>query len=341
MLKRVRRGVARRVQIARDWAKVQLATRHMSGRRKISLRDDDVGVVCLIKNGEYYIPELLHHHRSIGAKHFLFIDNGSTDKTIKLLSNCEDVTLVRNELPVKWYETKLRAQLAKMVFKGGWLLFVDSDELIQIPFGENKRIGEFLRYCNNNEYNVVVGQCLDLFSLKSINETADLSYEECTKIFDKYSLEYIDEFDYHDKENVSVEWFLRKNIVSNEDIKIKYGGIRRELFGEYCGLTNHRLVRNLPQIGIYTHSHCCSNARCADFTLLIRHYKFAGQYLDRERAQLMAGTWRHGEDVRRFSKTSESEFRFLPQNSRQYVDTAKLVDEGFLVCSDKFLNNFR
>lgn len=320
--------------------RVKFATRYVSGRKKIFLCDDEVGVVCLVKNGKFYIEELLQHHRSLGVKHFLFIDNGSVDGTAELLRDCEDVTLVINELPVKKYEIKLRAQLARMVFSGGWLLFVDSDEIIEMPFGEGGGISRFLRYCNENKYDVVVGQCLDLFSLMPIGETASLSYRECIKIFDKYSLNFIIEFEYHDKANVSMWWFLKDNIVSNESIKIKYGGIRKELFDEHCGLTNHRLVRNLPQIGIYTHPHCCSNARCADFTLLIRHYKFAGNYIDRERLQLAAQTWGHGENVRRFSKTSDSEFKFLPQEYHRYVDTAKLVNEGFLTCSDNFLRKF-
>lgn len=340
MLKRVWKGFARRVQAVIDWTKVWTMSKHASGKRRVLLHDDEVGVICLVKNGEYYIPELLRHHRSIGVRHFLFIDNGSTDRTIDLLCECDDVTLIKNKLPVKRYETKLRSQLARMVFRGGWLLFVDSDELIQLPFGENKKINEFMRYCNDRKYNAVVGQCLDFFSLKPINETADLSYKESINIFDKYSLGCIDSFDYHDRENISMEWFLRKNIVSNSDIKINYGGVRKELFNEYCGLTNHRLVKNLPSVEIYTHPHCCSNVRCADFTLLLRHYKFAGNYLEREQEQLKEKIWDHGEDVLRFSKISTADFRFLPERVHQYKDTSKLLEEGFLVCSENFRRYF-
>lgn len=340
MFKKMMKAAVRRIKIVYDWMRVRFATQYISGEREIVLRDDDVGLVCLIKDGEYYIQELLRHHRSIGVKHFLFIDNGSKDKTMELLCSHDDVTLVVNKLPVKIYEIKLRSQLARMTFRGGWLLFVDSDELIKLPMGENKKISEFINYCNIYKYDVVVGQCLDLFSSELLSFTKNISYQESVKIFNKYSLKCIDEFDYDDKENVHMWWFLRENTISNGDIKIKYGGVRKELFGEYCCLTNHRLVRNSAKIGIYTHPHCCSNARCADFTLLLCHYKFAGKYIDRERIQLIAETWQHNENKLRILKTSKINFKFQPREILQYESTSKLVEEGFLTCSNRFRKHF-
>lgn len=319
--------------------RVRLASHHLSGPRKIKLQDDEVALVCMLKNGSYYLDGLLEHHRAIGITNFLFIDNGSDDDTVARLATLSDVTVISNKLPVAKYEVFIRSQIARRVINGGWFLFVDSDELIEMINGENRKINEYARYCNNNNYGVVVGQSLDLFSPYSLAETAKFNYKKSIDNFILYSICHIDNFEYHDR-RVIFSWFLQSNTISNPDIKIKFGGVRRELFGENCALTHHRLIKNTPHIRHYTHPHCSSNARCADFTLLIRHYKFAGPYLSSERQKVINKTWRHGEDLLRLSKIEDMSFSFRSKMTHRFDGTKKLVDSGFLNCSEKFLLHF-
>lgn len=317
-----------------------MASRHVSGPRRITLHDGEVALVCMLKNGSYYLDALLDHHRSIGVRNFLFIDNGSDDDTISRLSAHRDVTVISNKLPVAIYESSLRAQIARRVIRGGWFLFVDSDELVEMPNGEGRRISDYTGYCNDNGYDVVVGQVLDMFSAHPLSETVSWSYEESIKDFDRFSLRDIVEFDYHDEENVAFSWFLKSNTVSNRDIRIKFGGIRREVFGEYCALTVHRLVKNDLRIGLYTHPHCSSNVRCADFTMLVRHFKFAGPYLARERQQLVDRTWQHGENQQRLAVIKDHAFTITGKEERRYAGTSQLVIDGFLACSERFQSRF-
>lgn len=319
--------------------RVYLSSSHISGKRRIHLQPNEVAVICLLKNGEYYISEFLRHHRDLGIKHFLFIDNGSTDRTIELLVDQPDISVIKNELPVRVYEIYLRSRIARWVFRGGWLLFVDSDELIEMPLGEGRKITEFVDYSIKNNYDVVIGQCLDLFPNKPLREVKKISYRESIDVFTKYYLSDINSFDYHEKTN-ALAWFLQGNVVSNKDIKIKYGGIRKKLFGENCCLTNHRFVKNSSKIIIYSHPHCCSNARCADFSLLVRHYKFAGDYIAREKRQIVNKIWTHGEGELRMQKMHDEDFSFPSSGILNYEGTSKLVKEGFLECSDKFIRAF-
>ncbi len=320
--------------------RVRLASRHVSGPKRIILSATDVAMVCMIKNGAYYVDALLNHHRAIGVQNFLFIDNGSDDGTLELLSKEPGVTVVSNHLPVARYESVLRAQIARRFIQGGWFLFVDSDELMEMVHGEHRSIQDYTGYCNDHGYDIVVGQMLELFSPHPLSVTAPWTYAECITAFDRFSLHEIEEFDYHDPINNSHSWFLCSNTVSNDDIKIKYGGIRREVFGEYCGLTAHKLVKNIPDIGLYAHPHSSTNAHCADFTMLIRHYKFAGSFLAREREQVAKGVWQHGEDRQRLKVIGDSEFVITGQQEQRYAGTAALVDEGFLACSERFLSHF-
>lgn len=343
MLSRIARRVIskldRSAKLATAKARVRLSSRHLSGSPRVTLREDEVALVCMLKNGSYYLDGLLEHHRKIGIRHFLFIDNGSEDDTVDRLANHADVTVISNHLPVRKYESLLRADIARRLIKGGWLLFVDSDELIEMMNGDGRSISDYARYCNENGYDAVVGQCLDLFPMASLVETASWPYSRSIRDFCYYSLGYISEFGYHDR-TVGFEWFLRDNTVSNPDIRLKFGGIRRELFNENCALTNHRMVKNAAHIKIYSHPHCSSNVHCADFTLLLRHYKFAGNFLQRELQQVREKTWDHGEDKSRMAVMTDPGFTFSAKQIQRFSGTGPLIEQGFLTGSERFFRRF-
>lgn len=319
--------------------RVRAASRHLSGPRKIRLEEDEVALVCMLKNGSYYLDALLEHHRAIGIRHFLFIDNGSEDDTIEKLASQPDVTIISNQLPVATYESLLRGDIARRVIKGGWFLFVDSDELIEMVHGTGRDIRDYAGYCNEHGYDAVVVQCLDLFSSRPLLETEGWSYRRSISDFNLFSLRCISDFDYHDKA-VAFAWFLQSNTVTSPDIKIKFGGIRREMFGEDCALSSHRMIKNAGHIGLYSHPHCSSNVRCADFSILLRHYKFAGKYLSRERQQVRDRVWNHGEDRSRLAIINGQNFTLAGQEVQRFAGTGPLLEQGFLTGSAAFLARF-
>lgn len=321
-------------------ALIKRASTHISGAPRIVLGDADVAMVCLIRNGMYYLETLLSHHRALGVRHFLFIDNGSDDGTRELLAQEPGVTVISNLLPVAQYECDMRAEIARQVIDGGWFLFLDSDELLDLSNGQNRDISEYIAYCNETGTTSVIAQRLDMYAPNPLAETESWSYAKSVNLFDQYSEYGIEEFDYHDTENVDVWWFLSSNTVTNPDIKLKFGGIRGEVFGEDCGLTIHPLVKNDPDIELRPHPHFASRVTCADFAVLVRHYKFAGPFLSRERQQVEQGTWQHGEGEKRLRVIQDSDFSINSAQNQTYVGTADLVRSGLLACSERFLQRF-
>jgi hypothetical protein len=305
----------------------------------VSLGANDVAVICMMRNAEYYLNELLHHHRALGARHFVFIDNGSEDGSVALLSEQGDVTVLENRLPVATYENLIRQQAARLCVRGGWLLFIDTDELAEFPGRRGSSLSDYANYCNRHGYDVVVAQMLDLYSPLPLSEAENMSYTEAIRTFDRYSLHRVTELDYS-SEDVPFAYFLSANTISNPDICIKFGGIRLELFGENCTLTKHPFVRNTPSVEIYSHAHCSSAARCADFSFLIRHYKFAGDFIAREQRQILAKTWDHGENEQRLSIIGERGYKLQSPYERRFVSADHLVAEGFLDVSTNFSGEF-
>lgn len=315
--------------------RVRRASRHVSGPARITLAADGVACICLTRDAGYYLDVLLAHHRKLGVDHFLFIDNGSQDDTLERLAREPDVTVVANHLSVAQYECHLRAQIARRHVRGGWFLFVDSDELVDIPLETAATLGDVAAYCNRRDYDAVVSQSLDLFSPAPLSESRSWSYAQSVARFDRYSLGAVMDHPYHDPE-IEFAWYLRLNRLSNPDIAFKFGGTRHELFGEHCALTKHSMVRNAGHIDLYCHPHCSNGVMCADFTLLLRHYKFAGPYLERERRQVQAGIWEHGEDQARLRRIDTEDFRFTLAQDQGFDGCAPLVEAGFLTLPPLF-----
>lgn len=332
---RLNSEIQQRVQIVRREIK------HLSGREKVPIGNDEVVVVCMIRDGVYYLDEMLRHHRDLGASHFVFVDNGSKDGTVEYLSEQKDVTLVEVLLPVRRYESQIRVEAAKSIVEGGWLLFVDADEQHCFPYSDGRSISDYLRYCNERSYTSVISHVLDMYSDRTLRETSMIDYSESVRLFDQYSLSDIDAYDYFDQSKVSWSWFLRNNRLALDELKILFGGVRRSVFNEYCCLTTHRLVRNREDIIMFPHPHCMGNVNCADFTGLIKHYKFCGDFRSREELQFANGTWEHGEDAQRVDTLARNpDLKVTSDETHQLVAPEQLLRQGFLAASNEFLEEF-
>ena len=74
--------------------------KHVHGPTRISYDLNELLVISVVRNGELYIKSFLDHYRSMGVKHFVFLDNGSTDRTVEnaLCARGRDRTV--NECPL-------------------------------------------------------------------------------------------------------------------------------------------------------------------------------------------------------------------------------------------------
>jgi Glycosyl transferase family 2 len=138
--------------------------KHIHGPAKISYALDELLVISVVRNGELYIRSFLDHYRSMGVRHFVFLDNGSADHTLEMLRKQEEVTVLQTEAPYNKYENTMKRYLAERFSCGRWNLCADIDELFDYPFSEKLSLRDFLGYLNNNNYTAVVAQMLDMFS---------------------------------------------------------------------------------------------------------------------------------------------------------------------------------
>lgn len=93
----------------------------------------------------------------------MLLNNGSTDDSVERALRYDRVTVLRCELPYRWFRTAMRRYLVETYGDGGWALLVDVDELWDYPLSDRPAVRGFLRYLNAHSFTAAAAQMLDLF----------------------------------------------------------------------------------------------------------------------------------------------------------------------------------
>ena len=285
-------------------------------------------VLCVVRNGALHVKSFLDHHLSMGVKHIVLLDNGSSDGTIELARKCERVTILQTRRPYRRYETVMKRYLVHRFSRDRWNLMVDIDELFDYPFSGVLDVGALLTYLNRNSYTAVLAQMLDLFSdtpLKDLKSAPGDSLKE--------------RHTYYDISNVERAPYPF-DTPANAEIKMHSGGIRKSIFGTENGLTKAALIRLSADLIPFVGWHQTANATVADFTCVLLHYPFVSGFSEKVEEAVRTDRYRvsAAEEYRRYwARLKESPDLSLKRRTAQrFEGVNSLVDNGFLVVSPEY-----
>jgi glycosyltransferase involved in cell wall biosynthesis len=242
---------------------------HLHGPERVDCETDELVVLVLLRNGRPYIKPFMEHYFSLGAKHIVFLDNGSTDGTAEALAGYDNVTVLRSTLPYKRYNVAMKRYLIERFGRGRWTLSVDMDELFDYPYSDVVDLKALLGYLNDNSYTAVVSYMLDMFPERLLpEEDLPVGGEPFKEMYRFYDISDVRARSYRDIGDIG-------NVLANEETKILWGGVQRRLFGVGPLLTKHPLVFLDDRLRPMDLSdHWVGNAHIADFTGVLLHYKF-------------------------------------------------------------------
>ena len=266
----------------RIWQIVHPTVEHVHGPEEVSCRMDELIVLCLVRNGRPYVRSFIEHYSSMGVKHLVFLDNGSTDGTVEALKGYDNVTVLRTGLSFKQYEGAMRRYLVARFGRGRWSLYVDMDELFDYPYSDVVDLGALLGYLNSNKYTAVVAQMLDMFPEEPLSGRAGNLDEPLKERHRFYDISNLKRWRITEHKRCPPD-----NTYENNDIAAFAGGIRWTVFGISTILTKHPLVFLDDKLKPLVGPHWVSNARVADFTCVLYHYKFLDEHLRRQATQGM------------------------------------------------------
>lgn len=310
--------------------------RHIHGPSRLATGPRDVTIVALVRDGHYYLDGFFAHYRSIGARHFVFFDNGSSDGTIARIAREPGTIIVQSSLSWDLFEYDFRRYAAETYCPNRWCLFADMDEQFDFEGSQEIGLAGLVQYLDAHGYTALVGQMLEMFPDTPLRETATLPYDEATRRYRYYDPGHIKAYDYYDPA-ISISYYLQTNTTADAPIQFLFGGIRRKMFGENCALTKHSLVFIGKGTRPGVHAHCASHVACADFTALIRHYKFTNNPFGRDAKSVQNATFSHGEDRQRLDTIqNDPDLTLYSDDARAFTGIADLQSNGFLIPSARF-----
>src|SRR5215218_7745946 len=347
---------------AQKWI-LHFNTEHVHGPEEVPYAEDELVVVCPVRDGRPYIKSFVEHYLSMGVKHIFFLDNGSTDGTVEALKEYENVTVLRTTLPYKEYKYLFKQYLIERFGKKGrWCLCEDIDELFDYPYSDIVGLGSLLRYLNERSYTAVAAQMLDMFPNEPLSGSSgaanlpDEPLKERHRFYDasdisRISIKELPRLRNNMRDSDEIKAFsggirlprLRNNTLESDEIEIFYGGIRKTVFGDWTfNLTKFPLVfsdgRVKPMDGS---SHWVDNARVADVTCVLYHYKFLDGHFHQQAAQAVReGQYNNISPVyKKYLQVLEGNpnLRVKQESSREIESVNDLVQNGFLVVSEEYM----
>lgn len=314
---------------------VRSQLRLLHGPAMTRLADDQVALVLVGRDVGYFLDHHIRHHLAMGVSHVVYIDNGSTDASIEIVKRFPNVTIASCTAQFHRRQRQIRYLANTAFLKGGWRLAIDPDELLDYPGSDRIDLPELTRRMTARGHNALVAQMLDMVHDGPISETAGIGFAEAERVLDRCSLQNLRSEPYHSD---FLKEFVGLNQASNPDIAFLFGGLRRTVFGEDCCLTKHALFRMDRGVVPQPHPHVSTGVTCTDFSAVLRHYKFAGGVLERERKLLSENRISHGEMKLRVGRIeSEGDINLGRYAECRNPDVETLVEKGFLKASGQAL----
>jgi hypothetical protein len=313
-------------------AEVILSLAHLHGPKAVAPQPNEAVVTCLVKNGQFYVDQFIHHYLALGFKHICFLDNGSTDETVKRASAHERVTIFRSSLHVSGRQGLFKRMLAEKFVPKGWCLEVDIDEFFDYPYSDAVSLPQFLEYLNGHQYTAVLTQMLDMFSDRPLSALAQRENEDLGAVHRFYDLSGVTRVDY--EQDPLTKAHGNRNQVSSTETALFWGGIRKTIYGIKCLLTKHSLFRTNAGIQLFPHVHYVNGASLADVSGVLLHYKFASNAME-EAAQNKSAYLANSDGYQRIIDIIQQrpDLRIRTERAREFRRASDLLAEGFLFAS--------
>lgn len=153
----------RRELLARAWAARRALT--PVADRTSTIRRDDILAFATVRNEAARLPYFLDHHRRQGVRHFLVVDNASTDDTPALLRDQPDVSLWHTGASYRASRFGLdwTNRLLAVHGSGHWCLTLDADEILIYPDWERRDLVALTRWLDARGADVFAAMMLDLY----------------------------------------------------------------------------------------------------------------------------------------------------------------------------------
>jgi hypothetical protein len=314
---------------------VSMNVTHAYGPRAVQLSKNEASVICVLRNGEYYIDSFIEHYSKMGFRHFFFLDNGSSDETLSLIRNYDNVSIWKSTLPISSNQRLFKKYLAEHSIRGGWCLDADIDEFFDFPFSDVINLQQFLAYLNQNRYTAVITHLLDMFSDRPLSYLTNERKENVKAVYRYYDISNVTKTNY--RTSAVAIMYGDANELTDSETALYWGGIRKTLYGNNCLLTKHSLFFPEAGIDLFPHVHFVNKARVADVSGVMLHYKLTSNAMTvarQNRDNFSENSQAYGAFISALERDSSRKIK--QATAQKFISATDLARHGFLLMSSTY-----
>lgn len=277
----------------------------------------DPALVCVMRDERRRLESFIAHHRALGVRDFVFIDNGSADGSWQWLMAQDGVTLYRPD--GRFTQERKQSWLCQAILRhehAGWFLVLDADERLVFDGSDTRPLSDLVRLAESRGIHRVRGMLVDLYPAGPLVAPGVQGRRH----------ELFDATGYQER--------LRPRMVS------RIGGPRQRAFrveGEPLSpeLSKYPLFRALPgHLMANPHHHYPYEDNFASPCLLgLLHEKFRFDFVPRyERAVRERQYWNDSVEYRAYAEAlaRQPELSLEYEGSRRYTGPDDLLEAGLV-----------
>jgi len=288
---------------------------------------------AVVRNEMLRLPRFLSYYRDLGIRHFVIVENNSTDATREYLAAQHDVRLYATSEHFTGKEAWLN-YLFRKHGAGRWCLVADADELIDYPSSDRVSLPDLCRYLEQTGSNALHAILLDLYPQCPVS---DAGYVAGSDYFLKSWF-----FDRFETLTRAPRHFFRG---SGLDFRFE-GGVRKRLFGISACCSKFPLFRYDAGMFLTDGQHYLEGGQFSGLRAVLYHFKYLQDFEphvreEAERGEHWGGAVEYKAYADKFTRDG-SRLHLWNQDSISLQGTRQLEDDGFLVRPDsyeKFLMN--
>lgn len=280
--------------------------------------EQSVILICAAKNECENMKKIYHYYQNIGVKNFVFIDNNSSDDSIKEYCKMQGV----NIFLAKETYTSIRRQawINRIMAHYGfnkWYLVIDSDEYLDYNQSSTHSLGDVIKFCKDKQITRMQALMVDMYPENIEYSNQDIDFLNEYKFFDKNTYEKMND---------------RNALLLNG----YQGGVRARLFHHASEdakpwLTKYPLLF-IQEGDIQFQSHMSfpfyKNFQSENY-LAIRHYKFLPSDLEKYKHRMALGN---------FSRGSQEYKQYVTEMEKGNIVFLNEKHSEFFSDSDAFYN---